>query len=141
MVLNTINSTEARQNWGKFIDDLVREKPCLVKRNRDVIAALSLDHFQELMKPYQFNLDYEQEEDGSLSGSLQEIDLVVHAQSYDELMDCTAKQLIDYAEEYMEHFNLYQQSPNRSAHFPYIINILIQKSEQDVRNLIHAKMV
>lgn len=140
-MLYTINSTEVRQNWGKFIDDLVREKPCLVKRNRDVIAALSLDHFQELMKPYYFNLEYEQEEDGSLSGSLEEIDLVVHAQSYEELLNCIVNQLIDYAEEYMENFNFYQRSPNRSAHFPYVINILIQKSNQDVRSLIHAQMV
>jgi hypothetical protein len=82
---DVINATDARNEWGSFIDNVVRFKPSLIKRNRDYMAAISLEHLDLVLTPYRFTLEYEKEVDGSFSGSLKEIDLVVNAPSLEEL--------------------------------------------------------
>jgi hypothetical protein len=62
-----LNATDVRKEWGGFIDTVVRLKPQIVKRNRDLFAAMSLDHLQWILTSFTFTMEYEQE-DGSFSG-------------------------------------------------------------------------
>lgn len=133
-----INATDVRRDWGGFIDNVVRFKPSLVKRNRDYFTAISLEHMDAVLTPYRFTLEYEKEVDGSLSGSLKEMDIVANAAGLDTLKTEIAKELIEYAQEYMDEFNKYYNAPNRNPHFPYIMRVLIQKDENAVRGLIDA---
>jgi hypothetical protein len=140
-MLKVLNATDVRNNWGQFIDDIVRKRPCLVKRSRDKIAAISIGHLEEILKSYRFTLEYVQEGDSSYSGSLVEIDLVANAASLAELIDLLVKDLQDYAAEYMDDYELYHRSLNRSTHFPYILHVLIRSSKEAVRELIDAQVV
>ena len=97
-----LNATEVRKEWGKFIDNVVRFKPSMVKRNRDYFAAISLEHLESMLSPYRFTLEYEKEDDNSLSGSLEEIDIVENAKSLEELKTKISQELIDYAHEYLD---------------------------------------
>ncbi|MFZ7102418.1 MAG: hypothetical protein ACOWWO_07145 [Peptococcaceae bacterium] len=133
-----INATDVRKNWGNFIDHVVRFKPFLVKRNRDYIAAISLEHLETVLTPYKFPLKYEKEADGSFSGFLKELDLVINAASLDALKTEMAKELTAYAQEYMDEFQEYYGSSNRKPHFPFILRVLIQKNEDAVRGLLDA---
>lgn len=133
-----INATDVRKDWGSFIDHVIRFKPSLVKRNRDYIAAISLEHLEAILTPYRFNLEYEKEADGSFSGSLKELDLLANAESLDALKTEIAKELSIYAQEYMDEFEKYYRAPNRKPHFPYILRVLIQKNEDAVRGLLDA---
>lgn len=54
-----INATDVRKDWGSFIDNVVRFKPSVVKRNRDYMAAMSLEHLNLVLTPYRFTLEYE----------------------------------------------------------------------------------
>ncbi len=40
-----------------------------------------------------------------------------------------AKELIDYAEEYINDFRFYYNSPNRKNHFPYIYRVLLASDD------------
>ncbi|MDX9871932.1 MAG: hypothetical protein RBT41_05910 [Clostridia bacterium] len=133
-----INATDVRKDWGNFIDHVVRFKPSLVKRNRDYLAAISLEHLEALLAPYKLTLEYDQEEDGSFSGSFKEIDIVANAASLEALKTELTKDLIEYAQDYMNEFDLYYGAPNRKPHFPYIMRVLIQKNEAAVRGLLDA---
>lgn len=133
-----INATDVRKDWGRFIDNVVRLKPSLVKRNRDYLAAMSLEHLEVVLTPYRFTLEYEKEADGSLSGSLKELDIIANAASLGALKTELTKELIEYAQEYMDEFDKYYGAPNRKAHFPYIMRVLIQKDEDAVRGLLDA---
>jgi uncharacterized protein YbcC (UPF0753/DUF2309 family) len=133
-----INATDVRRDWGSFIDNVVRFKPSLVKRNRDYLAAISLEHLEVLLSPYRFTLEYEKETDGSFSGSLKELDILANAASLEALKTEIAKELIEYAQEYMDEFDKYYGAPNRKPHFPYIMRVLIQKNEDAVRGLVDA---
>lgn len=133
-----INATDVRRDWSSFIDSVVRFKPSLVKRNRDYLAAISLEHLEVFLTPYRFTLEYEEEANGSFSGSLKEMDILVNAASLDELKTEITKELIEYAGEYMDEFDKYYMAPNRKSHFPYIMRVLIQKNEDEVRGLLDA---
>lgn len=137
MILQTLlNATEVRKDFGGFIDGVVRHRPEFVKRSRDVFAALSIPHLQMLLEPYILHLEYAQEEDGSYSGALREIDLVANAPTLEELRQALAGELIEYALEYRENTDLYLRAPNRKHHLPYALNVLIQDDLEGVMGLI-----
>jgi hypothetical protein len=133
-----INATDARKEWGSFIDNVVRFKPAVVKRNRDYLAAISLEHFELVLTHYRFTLEYEKEADGTFSGSLKELDLLANADSLEALKTEIIEELVEYAHEYMNEFEKYFNAPNRKHHFPYIMRVVIQKDKEVLRGLIDA---
>lgn len=132
------SATGVRQNWGRFIDSVVHTRPAFVQRNRDRIAAMSIPDLKTVLKPYSFHLDYDREEDGSVSGSLREIDLVANAPTLDELKLALAGELMEYADEYLDEYQTYSTTPNRSAHVPYVLRVIVEGHEASVARLIHA---
>jgi hypothetical protein len=133
-----INATDVRKEWGSFIDNVVRFKPSVIKRNRDYLAAISLEHFDLVLTPYRFTLEYEKEADGSFSGSLKELDLLANADSLEALKTEIIQELVEYAHEYMNEFEKYYNAPNRKPHFPYVMRVIIQKNKETIRSLIDA---
>lgn len=133
-----INATDVRKEWGSFIDNVVRFKPAVVKRNRDYLAAISLEHFELVLTHYRFTLEYEKEADGTFSGSLKELDLLANADSLEALKTEIIEELVEYAHEYMNEFEKYFNAPNRKHHFPYIMRVVIQKDKEVLRGLIDA---
>lgn len=133
-----LNATDVRKDWGHFIDMVVRVGPQFVKRSRDTFVSVGTEHMKVLLASYRFKLEMEQEEDGSVSGSLDVIDVVANASTVAELKLTLANELIEYAKEYTEEFALYFNAPNRQAHAPYVMNVLIQDDVQGVADLISA---
>lgn len=133
-----INATDVRKEWGNFIDSVTRFKPSVIKRNRDYMAAMSLEQLDFVLTPYRFTLEYEKEADGSFSGSLNELDLLANAPSLEELKTEIIQELVEYAHEYMNEFGKYYNASNRKLHFPYVMRVVIQKDEEAIRDLIDA---
>lgn len=133
------DSTRVRQNWGSFIDVVVHgSRPIVVKRNRDLFAAISVDLLNEMLEPYALTMVHHREDDHSFTGALQEIDLVGHADSLETLLLVLAHDLIDYAHEYWENFDEYRHAPNRRSHLPHVLRVLLQPDVEHVAALIHA---
>lgn len=133
------DATSVRKTWGGFIDGVVhRGRPAVVKRNRDLLAAMSLDVLRQVLAVYTFTIHYRKEDDASYSGSLKEVDLVGNAPTAESLRYALAEELVEYAREYWQEFELYYNSPNRKVHLPYVLHVLIQESADDVAALIHA---
>lgn len=131
-----LNATDVRRHWSQFNDDIVRDGPRFVKRNRDVWAALSSQHLQAAFSDFKFEAEFLQEEDESYTVILKGFDLVENAEDKDEALDLIAEELIDYAHDYLDNFNNYFNSPNRKSHFPFIINVLAQEDSEGVKRLI-----
>ncbi len=60
------------------------------------------------------------EEDGSVTPSLDEMDLVENAESEEKARIELAKSILEYANEYYENYEQYRNSPNRRRHLPFI---------------------
>jgi len=132
----TISATDVRKNWSQFNDDIIREGPRFVRRNRDEWAALSSEHLQAAFDHLPISAIIYYEEDGTITMSLKEIDIVENADSIEDVIDLTADSLIDYAQEYMDSFSKYYNSVNRKAHLPFILKVIAQPDYETVKSLI-----
>ena len=124
-----LNATDVRREWSKFIDDVKWVKPALIKRNRDIIAVLSIDLIEFILKEYRLTVDVRREEDGSHTGIINEIDLMANAADMESLELELARELIEYSEEYINEFGLYYNSPNRKNHFAYIYRTMLASDD------------
>ena len=118
-----LRSTEVRKEWSSFIDDVTRESPALVKRNRDLVAVLSVELLDFILSEYKLTIDLKKEKDGSYSGVFNEIDLMANTRDIKTLEEKLASELIEYSEEYMDEFKIHYYSPNRKSHFPYVYRV------------------
>lgn len=125
-------STEVRKNWSEFIDGVVREKPSLFRRNRDTLSVLSLDQLNFLLEGYHLTLKILSEEDGTFTGILEELDLLANETNEIELVNTIICDLMEYANEYMDNFAMYFNSPNRKKHFPYVYKAISQSESRSL---------
>lgn len=133
-----VNATDVRKEWGSFIDSIVREKPKVIKRSRDYIFTASIDMLKEILKPYTFTVEIYKEDDGTVTASLNEIDLVENASCEEEAIEKMAKSLIEYARDYYNEFQYWFSAPNRKSHLPYVLHVLLQDNIEGVKRLIRC---
>lgn len=135
---NTISATDVRKDWSLFIDQVVHGKPGVVKRNRDYFLSISLEQALRLLEGYRFKTEIFTEEDGSITLSLEEIDLVVNGPDLETAKNEMAAELISYSQDYFNDFQLYYNAPNRKGHFPYVLKVLLLEDIKAVYGLIDA---
>ena len=136
----TLNATDVRNNWSQFNDDVIRNGPRFVKRNRDTWAAISFEHIKEIFSIFTLEAEFIHEEDGTVTATLKGFDFVENGENQKEALDLLIDELVDYAFEYQKNFNLYFNSPNRHAHFPYVMNVLSQDDKEGIKALIQCRV-
>ena len=119
------SATEVRKEWSSVLDSVVRDKPQFIKRTRDKMWLSNLDIMGEILDAYKFTAEKYIEDDGSVTLSLNEIDLVENASTEAEAKNLLAQSIMEYAEEYYNNFSYYNAAPNRKKHVPYIFKALI----------------
>lgn len=120
-----VNSAEARKEWSSIIDGVVRNKPTFIKRTRDKMWLSNLETMSEILAAYHFTAEKFIENDGSVTLSLCEIDLVENGDSEETARMLLAKAIMEYAAEYYENYAFYSKAPNRKGHIPYVFKALI----------------
>jgi antitoxin YefM len=136
--MQTINASEARRDFSALVDKVVREEPVMVNRYRDNIMLLSSQHLLDLVNPVSFKAKYMKEADGTITATLEGFDLVVNAKDKNAAKIELASELTEYAEEYLNEFQLYHNATNRKKHFPYVLRVKLAKDLNEVTELIHA---
>ncbi len=68
-----------------------------------------------------------------------ELDLVTEMNTPEEAIEDIIEAMRDYAEEYINDFDIYSQSPNRSHQLPYIKAVSSCKTDWEMRMLIEIK--
>lgn len=120
-----VNSTDVRKEWSSVVDGVVRDKPAFIKRTRDKMWLSNLDTMAEILSAYQFTAERFVEDDGSITLSLNEIDLVENAPTESEARKLLANDIMEYAEDYYNEYAYWSSAPNRKKHIPYIFKALI----------------
>ncbi|WP_183041065.1 hypothetical protein [Salipaludibacillus neizhouensis] len=128
-----ISASKARADFSRFIDSVVHEKPHGIQRHRDVMFNFSLEHLLSLIDDKVVTVDYHKDNDGTIYGSVKELDITGYGDTVDDFIDDIAIQMKEYAEDYYNNFTRYFHSTNRKSHFPYIMNILIQDDVEAVK--------
>ena len=136
-MLQLMNATDVRKDWSTVIDATVRVKPQFFKRTRDYVFLSDFHFMEELLKGYTYSAVRMEEEDGSITLALNEIDLVENGKDENDARLKLASSILEYSEDYYSDFSYWGSAPNRRSHIPYVFKALfigdIQKIGESIR--------
>ena len=137
IMLQLLNATDVRKDWSSVVDATVRVKPQFFKRTRDFVFLSDFHFMEELLKGYSYSAVRLDEEDGSVTLALNEIDLVENGKDEKEARSKLASSILEYAEDYYSDFTFWGSAPNRKSHIPYVFKALfigdIQKIGESIQ--------
>lgn len=123
-------ATVVRKEWSAVCDSVIHEKPKFIKRTRDKMWLSNLGTMSEILASYEFTAKKYIEDDGSVTLSLNEIDLVENDENEQAARIALGKSILEYSANYYKEYALYSHSPNRKKHISYIFKALIMDSPE-----------
>lgn len=119
------NATEVRKEWSRVVDDVIRDKPKIIKRTRDKMWFSSLDIMNDILSAYQFTAKKFVEKDNSITLSLNEIEIIENDVDEQKARLKMAKAILDYSMDYYNDYAYWSSAPNRKQQIPYVFKSLI----------------
>ena len=132
----TAKATDVRKDWSTICDSVIHDKPRFIKHTRDRMWFSSLDTLTEILKAYSFTAKKFIESDGSVTLSLNEIDLIENGIDEVAARLALGNAILNYSFDYYKEYSFYSHSPNRKAHVPYIFKALIMDNPEQIGELI-----
>ena len=80
-------------------------------------------------------------DDGSVTLSLDEIDLAENAPTEEEALNMLTESLIEYSQDYIDDLDFWSSAPNRIEHLNYIREIIKLSNVEYVKSMIIIKSV
>lgn len=134
--MEAINATEVRKEWSAAIDSVVREKPMFIKRTRDYVVMSDAGTIELLLEAYEYIADKYIEDDGSVTLSLREMDLVENAPDEKSAIKKLAESIFDYAKDFYKEYSLWSKAPNRKHHIPYVLRAIMLNDAKELEAMI-----
>lgn len=135
----TMSATEVRKDWSRVLDSVTRRRPAFIKRTHDNVVLVSTESLSAMLSDVRYETNIFQEDDGSITLSLDALDLVVNEKSLESAKKSLANDIEEYAEEYYANYESYSVSPNRRAHLPYVMKALIADSLKELEDAIECR--
>ena len=132
-------ATTVRKEWSSVCDSVIHEKPKFIKRTRDKMWFSYLETISELLEAYYFTATRYIENDGSITLSLIEIDLVENGKDEQEARLNMGKAILEYDLDYYNEYEMYSRSPNRKKHIPYIFKALIIDNPEKIGDMLQCQ--
>lgn len=132
-------ATTVRNEWSAFCDSVIHKKPKFIKRTRDKMWFSNLETIAEILEVYQFTAIKYIEDDGSVTLSLNEIDLVENGKDEKDARMNLAKTILEYSLDYYNEYELYSHTPNRKKHIPYIFKALIIDNPETIGEILQCQ--
>ena len=136
----TMNATDVRKNWSEVSESVIREKPRFIKKTRDYMMLSNMEFVTTLLSGYEFSAKKFVEDDGSVTLSLNEIDLVENAPTENEAISTLANAILDYAVDFYNEFHLWASAPNKKSEIPYVFKALILDDTTKIGECIRCQV-
>ena len=121
----TMNATDVRKNWSEVSESVIREKPMFIKKTRDYMLLSNMEFINELLLGYSFTANKYIEDDGSVTLSLNELDLVENGSDEKDAINNLSRAILEYAADFYNEFNVWSVAPNRKREIPYVFKALV----------------
>jgi hypothetical protein len=138
-LIQVMNATDVRKDWSSVVDATVRVKPQFFKRTRDYVFLSDIHFMEELLAGYSFSAVRMDEEDGSVTLALNELDLVENGRDENDARSKLAAAILEYAEDYYSDFSYWGSAPNRRSHIPYVFQALFIGDAQKIGESIRCQ--
>ena len=135
----TEKATNVRKEWSAVCDSVIHDKPKFIKRTRDCMWFSNLETMSEILQAYHFTAQRFVEKDGSITLSLNEIDLIENGKDNQEALKKLGNSIFEYSVEYYNNYAFYSHSPNRKKHIPYIFKALIMDNAEKIGESIECQ--
>ncbi len=103
----------------------------------DSVKMFGARILQVLLAALTFTVQLVLEDDGSVTGSVEEIDLFENSASKDGCMRLLLEDMKEYARDFWSEFALWSSAPNRRKHIPYVAKILCVFDEKLLETMIY----
>ena len=97
--MDMLSATDVRKNWSLTLDSVVRDRPAYVKRTHDSVAIIDVYTLNTILAGYKYNARKYVEDDGSVTLSLEDIDIVVNCNDEESAKKRLAADIKEYAED------------------------------------------
>lgn len=132
-------ATTVRKEWSSVCDSVIHDRPKFIKRTRDKMLLSNLETISDILSEYRFTAKKMIEEDGSVTLSLNEIDLIENGADEAKARKNLGDAILEYSLEYYDNFDMYSHAPNRKKHMPYILKALITEDSDKIGEMIHCQ--
>ena len=132
-------ATTVRKEWSSVCDSVIHNKPKIIKRTRDKMWFCNLEMMADILEAYEFTAEKFVEDDGSITLSLNEIDLIENGIDEQTARLNLGKAILEYSEDYYNEYELYSHTPNRKQHIPYIFRALILDEAEKIGACIKCR--
>jgi len=133
-----INATKARNEWSSLVESVIRERPAFIKKTRDYLFFSDLNVLENILSAYTFNAETFTEDDGSVTISLDAIDLAENAPDMSGAVSKLAHAILEYSHDYYNEF-AYWSRGSRKSHIPYVFKALILNDADKIEGLIKCR--
>ena len=134
--MQPISSKKAYQNWNCLVESVLQNRPQIIDHRDDSMVLISATDLSALLSGIRYEATVKQEDDGSITLSLDALDLVVNAPTHEAAKRAMANCISEYAEDYYEDFEMYSAAPNRKGHLPFVIKALVVKKIREIAEAI-----
>jgi len=136
--MNVINATKVRNEWNSISESVIREKPAFIKKTRDYMFLSDISVLEQILSAYSFTSNVFIEDDGSVTMSLFEIDIVENAPTEQEVIRKLADAILEYSKDYYNDFTYWARG-HRKTHIPYVLKSLILNDIEKIGGLITCR--
>jgi len=133
-----INTTTARNEWSALVESVIREKPVIIKKTRDCLFFSNISVMENILAAYSFHAETLIEDDGSVTISLDEIDLIENAPDIPEAILKLAHAILEYSKDYYNEFSYWSRG-DRKIHIPYVFRALLLDDAEKIGGLIKCR--
>lgn len=90
----------------------------------------------EVHEGLKFHVSLLPENDGSVTGTIDELDLIENAKTQEGCIALLLSAMRDYARDFYREFELWGSAPNRRGHIPYVLKILSSSDVQLMEDVV-----
>jgi hypothetical protein len=137
LIKDILTEKDIQSNFDEFINDVINNKPRIIKKNEDFVVIVSIKQMKELLSKYEISYTYEMDEDGKFVRYINQIDdIVAKGNTLEELINNLSYNLYYYAKDYYNNFNRCSISNNLKSHVNYIFRILLEDNIESISKML-----
>ncbi len=133
--MKSINVTDARKDMSSFFDSVIHEKPLILKRRKYEAVLVEKSLMSMMLEYAKINVSSMESEKKWIYRA-SDLDVFGEGESKVDALNALCEALINYANEVYDNFMFYYYGQNIKSKLPYIFNILLCESIEDVKNIL-----
>ena len=138
--MTPVLATDVRKQWSTVCDEVIRNKPQFIKRTRDLMLLSDLNTLLSILSVYQFTAKEYIEDDGSVTLTLDQIDLIENGKDENTALTLLGESILEYANDYYDNYDRFFNSKNRREHIPYVLKALIINDPKKIGGSISCQV-